>query len=325
MLDNITDAVVRIQLLLLPAHSQHTLTYDTDDGHSASLALALSSMTTNIPEDVTVYGLFQAAEETGEGAKQALLDERLSTLEIDGVFGSHNIPGKPLGEVLVIEGLTATASSGLCLSVKGIRGHSSSNTRDTPVPVVCDVALEALKRSNEQTRCAIVGLDSGNPANYGVSPEMASLHLTFRSSSMSLVQEAIEHVENHARAVAKVQSPNLEVRIQLVEPFSETVSRPPIMCEHVRVAAQVAGLNMRNLDTNFLFSEDCGLLLDHWSCGGCFFGIGAGENTPNLHEETYDWPDELTEKLASLWISIPHAMCMSSSSSSGGSSSSEYS
>ena len=273
------------------------------DGHSAALALGLASM--RVPDDVTVYGIFQAAEETGEGAKQALRDDRLSELRINcGVFGSHNIPGEPLGEVLVVEGLTATASSGFCLSVKGIRGHSSrSNTRDTPIPIVCQTALEALKRSNDRTRCAVVGLESDS-VNYGVSPERSSLHLTFRSSSMSLVEEAIEHVEQYARSLAKMQSPNLELNSHLIEPFSETVSRCE-MCEHVRNAAQAANLSMRNLETNFPWSEDCGLLLDHWSCGGCFFGIGAGMDVPNLHEETYDWPDDLTEKLASVWIALP--------------------
>ena len=28
-------------------------------------------------------------------------------------------------------------------------------------------------------------------------------------------------------------------------------------------------------------------------------------DVPNLHEETYDWPDDLTEKLASVWIALP--------------------
>jgi metal-dependent amidase/aminoacylase/carboxypeptidase family protein len=43
----------------------------------------------------------------------------------------------------------------------------------------------------------------------------------------------------------------------------------------------------------FRWSEDFGLFSQ--SCPSCLFGLGSGENCPQLHEPTYDFPDELIE------------------------------
>jgi metal-dependent amidase/aminoacylase/carboxypeptidase family protein len=43
----------------------------------------------------------------------------------------------------------------------------------------------------------------------------------------------------------------------------------------------------------FRWSEDFGLFSQ--ACPAFLFGLGAGENCPQLHEGTYDFPDELIE------------------------------
>ena len=43
----------------------------------------------------------------------------------------------------------------------------------------------------------------------------------------------------------------------------------------------------------FRWSEDFGLFSQ--SCPSYLFGLGSGENCHQLHEPTYDFPDELIE------------------------------
>lgn len=82
------------------------------DGHSAGLAAAALTCEGRTFGKNVVF-LFQPAEETGKGAKKCLaLFERE---RIDEVYGLHNLPGFPMGQVLVRPGTFACASRGLSL------------------------------------------------------------------------------------------------------------------------------------------------------------------------------------------------------------------
>lgn len=97
------------------------------DGHSATLFLAalclerLRQKGKKIGKRVIL--LWQQAEETGEGAMRAcpvLLKESVSE-----IYGCHNIPGYPLGEVLLRRQVFACASKGLVLNLHGKQSHAA--------------------------------------------------------------------------------------------------------------------------------------------------------------------------------------------------------
>ena len=48
-----------------------------------------------------IYLLFQPAEETGTGARAVLDDPAFAGIRPDAVFAFHNLPGYPLGQVVV--------------------------------------------------------------------------------------------------------------------------------------------------------------------------------------------------------------------------------
>lgn len=73
------------------------------DGHSATLAAFALEVDQRGAEN-TIYFIFQHAEETGDGAKECAV---LVTEEgIEEVYGYHNQPGYPVGEVIVNDGTT---------------------------------------------------------------------------------------------------------------------------------------------------------------------------------------------------------------------------
>ena len=78
------------------------------DGHSAMLAAALQRLGEHSGDGSwhgRVVGVFQPAEETGDGALQmleALRDELGAPGITHGAFGIHNIPGAPLGQVCLL-------------------------------------------------------------------------------------------------------------------------------------------------------------------------------------------------------------------------------
>ncbi|HYW95091.1 MAG TPA: M20/M25/M40 family metallo-hydrolase, partial [Bacteroidales bacterium] len=94
--------------------------------------------------------------------------------------------------------------------------------------------------------------------------------------------------EDKARAIAA--SEKLHCRISFTEEFPATINHD----EGVDILEQAAldgGLMMRHLPEAFRWSEDFGHYLRH--CDGAYFGLGAGEDTPQLHNPEYDFPDQI--------------------------------
>ena len=94
------------------------------DGHSSVLCgfgLYLDSRKDLLAQDV--YLIFQPAEEIGKGAElcRSLIKEK----HIGEIYGFHNIPGKPLGTVLVKDGTFACASTGLEIHMTGTPSHAA--------------------------------------------------------------------------------------------------------------------------------------------------------------------------------------------------------
>eukprot|EP00939_MAST-03C_sp_MAST-3C-sp1_P005526 g5526.t1 len=314
--NNGRNVLLRADIDALPLHERTGVSWKSvnpgchhacgHDGHASSLALSLALLERNhIPlEGNNVYAIFQAAEETGEGAQAALSDDRFASLKIDaGVYGAHNIPGVELGKVQIVEGLTAPASVGVCAAFRGERGHSSAKALRTPVPAIAQLTSSIVTAfaGDETAHCAVVGLRTPTP-EYGVSPGLGEVHVTFRAETFEKIEIMCAEFESRARDISKFYKLD-GVDFHRVEPFTETVS-DATHCTVVEAAADRAGLARERKRRSFPWSEDCGLLIRHWECGGCFYGIGAGEKTPALHAESYDWPDALTGIAAGLWVEI---------------------
>ena len=92
------------------------------DGHAAALCgAALSLEGETLGRDV--FFLFQPAEETGAGASGCL--ELLDRERVAEIYGAHNLPGYPLGQVLTRPGTFACASRGVTLALEGRPAHAA--------------------------------------------------------------------------------------------------------------------------------------------------------------------------------------------------------
>ena len=58
-------------------------------------------------------------------------------------------------------------------------------------------------------------------------------------------------------------------------------------------------------ETPFRWSEDFAEYLLQWP--GAMFGMGSGEQQPELHHPDYNFPDELIEPAAQLFFSLAKA------------------
>ena len=93
------------------------------DGHSTILLGLARLIARDRPARGRVVLLFQPAEEDGSGAASVLADPRFSGIRPDWAFALHNMPGYPLGHVVVAPGPANCASEGLRVVFRGRTAH----------------------------------------------------------------------------------------------------------------------------------------------------------------------------------------------------------
>lgn len=270
------------------------------DGHMAMLAAALAHLAKAPVFGGTVYGLFQPAEETGEGAARVLAD--LGPLRIDESYAIHNFPGLPVGTLGVRTGTAAKPSMGLEIELTGRRTHASTPEKGrNPIPTLSRLATDVQRRATTTHRAAfatIVGVDSG-PANYGVSPGSARLALTIRGGNQSQLDRLEKRVLAVAQRRAKIDGLRLDVRERDV--FRETRNHPQAV-RRARAAARRAGLRIRMLAEPLSASEDFGRFTERSK--GALVLLGAGQRHAPLHAADYDFPDGLLPYGVRLWLGL---------------------
>ena len=257
------------------------------DGHAAALCgTALSIQGEALGRDV--FFLFQPAEETGAGALDCL--ELFRRERVAQVYGAHNLPGVPLGQVLTRPGTFACASQGVTLSLLGRPTHAAYPEHGlSPAQAVGRLlcALPALadpSRFGGMALCTVIGVAWGG-RSFGAAAAQAQVRLTLRAELDRDLETLHSDILQLAGSLAAEYG--LAFSCQVQDVFPATVNDPG--CAQRVLDCCCGGL----LDAPMRWSEDFGHYLR--LCPGAFFGIGAGEGCPPLHTAGYQYPDALLE------------------------------
>ena len=272
------------------------------DGHMAMLLGALERLAADPPCEV--WALFQPAEETGEGMQRCLQHPAFPS-DFEHVFAIHNVPGHPLGTVLVRDGVAAVASTGVRFSFHGETSHAAEPTAGrNPIPAVARL-VPLLERASEdgddQAVAALVQLSGGGP-RFGTSAGDALVAATLRAGSDEALAHMLAPVLEAAQEEAKKGGFRLDV--ERVEPFPATRNDPATV-QLVRDAAAKCGLEVRDPGV-FPWSEDFGHATARWP--GALIGLGSGTDQPALHRPDYDFPDALLPIGVDLWVAVVEAV-----------------
>ncbi len=263
------------------------------DGHSAmlcGLALLLEGRRTGR----NVHLIFQAAEETGEGAKR-VIDGWPELKTLQAVYALHNIPGHPKGAVLMRRGCFSCASCGHIARLTGRPAHAAyPGDGANPVELLCRLALETPEMIadilNGDSRLLMrtpIGLNAGGE-DFGISAHEGRLCQTLRGHRKADIDALIQKIE--ARARAGCREAGLSCEFEVRDAFPDTTS-DDVRFDDALNRFRAAGLPVRLLDEPMRWSEDFGWLLKQ--VPGVYFGIGAGEDWPGLHTEGYEFDDGL--------------------------------
>ncbi|WP_105382200.1 amidohydrolase [Neorhizobium alkalisoli] len=263
------------------------------DGHMATLAALGRQFGRERPARGRVILLFQPAEETGAGAAAVIADARFAELSPDYSFSLHNMPGLPLGHVWLKDGIANCASRGLKISFSGRTAHASMpETGISPVPAVAKLmpALAALSKGTIGTEdlvlATVTHASVGEPA-FGIAPGHAEVWVTLRTMTddrMEALTQAAESLVHEAAAES-----GLQYMLEYHDIFSHCDNAPEAVAL-LRAAMDSEGVSHEPGEA-LRASEDFGRF-GQASKSAMFF-LGAGENSPALHNPNYDFPDDL--------------------------------
>lgn len=278
------------------------------DGHMAIITEVGRFLSENELLNGRVILLFQPAEEIGSGAMAVVKDSAFKALAPDFAFALHNLPGKPLGEVFVKPGTFNFASQGIIIKLQGVESHAAHPEDGiSPASALCKViqSLQNLSTSFDQVgdddylSVTIISAQMGG-ANFGTSPGSATVMATLRTSSNTLMEDMYAKATLAINEIA--QGENVKCHISTEDVFS-TCTNTQLGYDLVTAACSQANVKCTTVNEPYRWSEDFGRLLESAE-EGAMFTIGAGVDSPQLHNPDYDFPDELTTIASDVFIEL---------------------
>ena len=263
------------------------------DGHMAILAGLAEKIHEEPLERGTVILLFQPAEENGEGAVAVLNDEKFEKIEPDYIFALHNLPGFPEKQVILKNKVFAAASKGMVIKLMGQTSHAAEpekgNNPALPMAAIIQ-KLEGLPKDDiyeGKVLVTVIHAVLGEIA-FGTTPGYAEVRATLRAWN----EDDLEMLSNVAQKEVEqiAHAAKLETEILWQETFAPTTNHPEAF-KILKKAVQSTNHNYQEVNKAFGWSEDFGAFTKKYK--GAYFGVGAGEDHPSLHNPDYDFPDDL--------------------------------
>lgn len=275
------------------------------DGHMVILLGLAQKLAQTKPERGEVILLFQPAEETGEGAELVLKDSKFKALQPDYAIALHNLPGFPLGQVILKKDVFASTSCGMEIKLVGRTSHAAEPEQGiSPALAVAQLiqhfsALAQFHTSLDQAaQITIIHAQVGERA-FGTSPGFGTVAVTIRAHSDQVMKLLKEKIESFARSTADMFS--LSINVKSVEPFPVTVNNDDVV-DVIERSADELKMQTHYPKVPFAWSEDFGHFTARYP--GALFGLGSGERQPALHHPDYDFPDQLIKSGVELFETI---------------------
>nr|WP_262028073.1 M20 aminoacylase family protein [Microvirga sp. Mcv34] len=277
------------------------------DGHTTVLLGAAEYLARTRRFNGTVTLIFQPAEEAGKfsGAQAMIADGLFERFPFDAIFGLHNHPGAPEGNILLRSGPMMASSDTVNITITGKGGHASRpHLTIDPIVVACNlvVSLQTIVSRNidpTQTAVVTVGtIHAGSAVN--VIPEYAKLALSVRSFDPKIRDLLQERIAKLTQSVVDGYGATTEIEYERGYPvvvnsetetaFARTVAEELIGADRVSTCHLIPG------------SEDFAYFLEHKP--GSFLRLGNGTDSAILHSSKYDFADGSLTTGAALWARL---------------------
>lgn len=277
------------------------------DGHTTILLGAAEYLSKTRRFNGTLTLIFQPAEESGgrSGAIRMIEDGLFERFPCDAIFGLHNHPGAPVGQILTRNGGIMAAADTATVTIKGKGGHASRpHLTVDPIMVACQIVVSlqsVVSRSIDPTKAAVITvgtIKAGTVSN--VIPDSATFAMTVRSfepevrtrleDRITRVVSDVAHAFEAEAAIDYEHGHPVVFNTEAENEFATEVARELIGEENVKLCPPIPG------------SEDFAHYLEHKP--GAFLRLGNGEDSAILHNPQYDFADGSLTVGAALWARL---------------------
>ena len=309
-----TKLLFRCEIDALPIEERSDLPYRSKnkgvahlcghDGHMAMMCCFAAELwnlkhtkyeSATDPEIVSVFLLFQPAEETGEGAAKVAVELNRMGLKFDLSFALHNRPGHNTGDIIITEGTYAYASTGIEINLLGHTAHAAEpELAISPINAIARIIIYSNDTNNayhNERLCTIVYIETGEKA-YGTTPGFGTIGMTIRARNDASLSKFKSETELFIHELAAEYG--LGVEIKYHDYFPATVNSN-LSNEILHKAAISKGLKVIRTQEALPASDDFAhLTID---TNASFVDVGSGRDHPALHEPDFDFPDEIIDML----------------------------
>lgn len=276
------------------------------DGHTAMLLGAARQLCEQGGFDGTVRFIFQPAEEWGQGALAMLADGLMERFPFDEIYGMHNWPGLPVGEVRTRSGPIMSAEDIFEITLRGVGGHASKpHSGSETLVAACSLVMNLqtiVSRRIDPTHTAVVSAtEIVTDGTRNALPGLARVLGDVRSFK----PEVSAAIEQQMRVIAEgtARTYNVAVEVDYRREFIPLINDAALTEETLGAAHEVFGKNAVVVaDTPITASEDFAQFLKH--APGCFVFIGNGVESAPLHNPSYDFNDAALAGGAAFHVAI---------------------
>lgn len=270
------------------------------DGHTATLLGAMRILSESRDFNGIVRCVFQPAEEPGRGAQAMIDDGLLEKYPMDEIYGLHNAPFLPAGEIHLRAGGAMASEDNFTIKIGGRGFHASSpHMGNDPLIIASEMILAfqtiVSRNANPLDPAVISCTELHTDGAHNAVPS----NVVITGDTRSTTPEMQALIENRMRQIAEgcCAMNNATCEFTYTHEFAPTVNWEEPVKTAVAAAQKVVGADKTNGNcAPWMASEDFGTFLT--KIPGCFAFLGSGTKpdlTENimLHNSLYDYNDDV--------------------------------
>jgi hippurate hydrolase len=247
----------------------------------------------------TVRFIFQPAEEHGRGAKAMMQDGLFERFPVDAIYGAHNMPGLPAGNIATRAGGIMASEDNFVIHVKGQGTHAARPHMGVdPIVIGAEIVLALqtiVSRNLDPSLPSVIsctefitdGIRNAIPTNVVIKGDTRS----YTPAVQSLLETRMREI---SEGICRMHGATCT--FEYTHEFAPTVNWAPCVPVALEAARNIVGEDRVNgaIDP-MMISEDFGAFLQ--VVPGAFVFIGNGESGTAggvpLHNNRYDFNDDV--------------------------------
>ncbi len=282
------------------------------DGHTAMLLGAAKLLADSRNFRGTIIFIFQPAEENEGGARRMLEEGLFERFPVEQVFGLHNWPSLPAGQMAVAPGPMMAANETFEILVTGQGAHAAMpHLGADPVVAAAHIVtgLQTLisRRMDPQQAGVVTVTQINGGEGWNIIPDRVELRGTIRWFD-PVVGKAIKKAISDLCG-AQARAFGCRAQVAFPDSYPATINSPQEAQLCADVMAELVG--EAQVDRNpvpSMGAEDFSFMLQARPGAYVWLGTGTAPDCPKLHNPHYDFNDAQLALGAAYWVHLAETL-----------------